>query len=40
MLDGRDQANDVCAQCNFIKYRLFQEDDLQEAAERLKGAYQ
>jgi radical SAM protein with 4Fe4S-binding SPASM domain len=39
MLEGRDQANDVCKQCNFIKYRLFPEDDLHEAAERLKGAY-
>jgi radical SAM protein with 4Fe4S-binding SPASM domain len=39
MLDGRDHANDVCAQCNFIKYRLFPEDDLQDATERLKGVY-
>ena len=39
MLDGRDTANEVCAKCNFIKYRLFPEDDLQEAAERLKGVY-
>ncbi len=40
MLDGRDLMNDVCAQCNFIQYRSFPEDDLQEAAERLKGVYQ
>jgi radical SAM protein with 4Fe4S-binding SPASM domain len=40
MLDGRDQVKDVCAKCNFIQYRLFPEDDLQEAAERLKGVYQ
>jgi len=40
MLNGRNIANDVCARCNFIKYRLFPEDDLQEAAERLKGVYQ
>ena len=40
MLDGRSPANDVCAGCNFIQYRLFPEDDLQEAAERLKGVYQ
>jgi radical SAM protein with 4Fe4S-binding SPASM domain len=39
MLDGRDQANLVCGNCNFIQYRLFPEDDLQGAAERLKGAY-
>jgi radical SAM protein with 4Fe4S-binding SPASM domain len=40
MLDGRDMANAVCAKCNFIKYRSFAEDDLQEVAERLKGVYQ
>jgi hypothetical protein len=39
MLNGRNTANSVCAQCNFIKYRLFPEDDLQEVAERLKGVY-
>jgi radical SAM protein with 4Fe4S-binding SPASM domain len=39
MLDGRDTANAVCGKCNFIKYRLFPEDDLQDAAERLKGVY-
>jgi len=39
MLDGRKQVNDICAQCNFIQYRLFPEDDLQAAAERLKGVY-
>jgi len=40
MLNGRGQANKVCAECNFIQYRLFPEDDLQGAAERLKGVYQ
>lgn len=40
MLDGRNNVNDVCAKCNFIQYRLFPEDDLQEEAERLKGVYQ
>ena len=39
MLEGRSSANPVCAECNFIKYRLFPEDDLQDAAERLKGVY-
>ena len=39
MLNGRSSANPVCATCNFIKYRLFPEDDLQDAAERLKGVY-
>ena len=39
MLNGRDGANDICATCNFIKYRLFPEDDLQDEAERLKGLY-
>lgn len=39
MLDGRENANAICAECNFIRYRLFPEDDLQGAAERLKGAY-
>ncbi|MEI6826591.1 MAG: radical SAM/SPASM domain-containing protein [Desulfuromonadales bacterium] len=39
MLNGREGVCDVCAQCNFIKYRLFREDDLQDAAERLKGVY-
>ena len=40
MLDGRDRVNGVCGKCNFIQYRLFPEDDLQGAAERLKGLYQ
>lgn len=39
MLDGRDRINDVCKQCNFIKYRHFPEDDLQNDLERLKGIY-
>ncbi len=40
MLNGRNLVNEVCRQCNFIRYRLFPEDDLHEAAERLKGQYQ
>lgn len=40
MLEGRGTANKICAECNFIKYRLFPEDDLHGAAERLKGVYQ
>jgi radical SAM protein with 4Fe4S-binding SPASM domain len=40
MLDGRDRVNGVCRKCNFIHYRLFPEDDLQGAAERLKDLYQ
>lgn len=39
MLSGREGANAVCARCNFIRYRLFPEDDLRSVAERLKGAY-
>lgn len=39
MLEGRSTANAVCAECNFIKYRLFPEDDLNDAVERLKGVY-
>ncbi|MGC9197201.1 MAG: SPASM domain-containing protein, partial [Syntrophobacteraceae bacterium] len=39
MLDGRKQANRICAECNFIKYRLFPEDDLRDAVDRLKGVY-
>lgn len=40
MLNGRRRVNDVCAQCNFIQYRLFPEDDLRNDAERLKAVYQ
>lgn len=39
MLNGRANVNEVCAKCNFIRYRLFPEDDLRDAAERLKGLY-
>lgn len=39
MLNGRNNANAVCAGCNFIKYRLFPEDDLKDTVERLKGVY-
>jgi radical SAM protein with 4Fe4S-binding SPASM domain len=40
MLDGREQVNRICAECNFIKYRMFAEDDLRDAVERLRGVYQ
>lgn len=40
MLNGRHNANEVCAQCNFIRYRLFPEDDLAGAIDRLKGMFQ
>jgi radical SAM protein with 4Fe4S-binding SPASM domain len=39
MLEGRAKASHVCAQCNFIAYRSFPEDDLQDSVERLKVAY-
>lgn len=39
MLDGTKNANDVCAVCNIIKYRLFPEDDLNKEAGRLKTFY-
>ena len=31
--------NDVCKNCNIMKYRLFQEDNISEASERLKVLY-
>lgn len=40
MLEGREQVNKVCRDCNFIKYRMFPEDDLSGVADRLKGVYQ
>ena len=40
MLEGRQQVSPICAECNFIKYRLFPEDDLRHAVDRLKGLYQ
>ena len=39
MLDGVANASAVCEDCNIIKYRWFPEDDLGDAAERLKGVY-
>jgi radical SAM protein with 4Fe4S-binding SPASM domain len=39
MLNGRSNVNKICEQCNFIRYRLFPEDDLGGAVERLKGLY-
>jgi radical SAM protein with 4Fe4S-binding SPASM domain len=39
MLEGRAKASHVCAHCNFIAYRSFPEDDLQDSVERLKVAY-
>jgi radical SAM protein with 4Fe4S-binding SPASM domain len=40
MLDGRKNVCEVCARCNIIKYRLFPEDVLSNAAERLKKFYE
>jgi len=40
MLDGIKNACGVCANCNIIKYRLFPEDVLNDAAERLKKVYE
>lgn len=39
MLDGRDRVCPVCESCNFVKYRQFPEDNLDEHAERLKEFY-
>ena len=39
MLDGANRANDICAKCNIIKYRLFPEDVLNDHAGRLKELY-
>lgn len=39
MLDGIKSACKVCSSCNIIKYRLFPEDDLNDAAERLREFY-
>ncbi len=36
MLDGAKLVSETCANCNIVKYRLFPEDDLRDAAERLK----
>ncbi|MGE5499281.1 MAG: radical SAM protein [Syntrophothermus sp.] len=38
MLSGR-HLNKVCSECNFIRYRLFPEDDLQNHVARLKDLY-
>ncbi len=40
MLDGADGASAACKICNIIKHRLFPEDMLNDAAERLKGCYE
>lgn len=40
MLDGVDHVCESCVNCNMIKYRLFPEDVLNEAAGRLKRHYE
>lgn len=41
MLDGRENAGEICAKCKIIKHRLFPEDILtSEDAERLKKFYE
>ena len=40
MLDGTEKASEICKDCNIIKYRLFPEDVLNDAAERLKKCYE
>ncbi len=39
MLDGTKKVCKLCANCGIIKHRLFPEDDLSHAAERLKKYY-
>jgi radical SAM protein with 4Fe4S-binding SPASM domain len=39
MLDGIHGASAPCENCSIIKYRLFPEDDLKDAAEQLKKYY-
>jgi radical SAM protein with 4Fe4S-binding SPASM domain len=39
MLDGADNASAACRICNIIKHRLFPEDMLNDAVDRLKGCY-
>ncbi len=39
MLEGTRNMGTICAGCNIIKYRLFPEDVLNDAAERLKKFY-
>ena len=40
MLEGIEHVCETCVNCNIIKYRLFPEDALNDAAERLKPSYQ
>ena len=40
MLDGVEQASEACTNCNMIKYRMFPEDALDGAAQRLKRHYE
>ncbi|TAN34195.1 radical SAM protein [Patescibacteria group bacterium] len=40
MLEGAKILGGPCADCNIVKYRLFPEDNLNSAAERLKQHYQ
>jgi len=39
MLEGIQGVSEPCENCSIIKYRLFPEDDLKDAAERLKKFY-
>ena len=39
MLDGVRHAGETCAACQIIRHRFFPEDQLNEAAPRLKGVY-
>jgi radical SAM protein with 4Fe4S-binding SPASM domain len=39
MLEGKNGISAPCESCSIIKYRLFPEDDLTDAAERLKEFY-
>ena len=39
MLDGTENVSNICGECNIIKYRLFPEDRLNYADERLKKYY-
>lgn len=39
MLEGMETVGEICRNCNIMRYRLFAEDDITEAAERLKKHY-
>lgn len=40
MLEGTNNASQVCDNCEIIKYRLFPDDDLKNDVERLKKIYE